>query len=264
MKGKLNSQSVLLAFLLLPLCASAETWHLNQIDIFGDLNFSDDFGDGLRNSPPTSSLIDQLGNTTEAGGALQFDSSDGGFLFSLPPFPDALRDQVIFNQPVADLISGGTTLQAHFQPMLTAIAVGSIADLYGIFITSFAGGAFLNVAQDFFGNPSVVYLDEMSNVIGIDAINLAGVTGDIVLDLSLDQSTDLVTPRYSIDGGVSFEEYGTWDFASGLIDVDYTPLFAGDFVALGAYGQTAVPIPAAVWFFASALGVVGWVGRKAA
>lgn len=245
MKNKLNSLSVLILLLSLPIFANAETWRLNHFDISGDLNFSDDFEDGLRNSPPTASLIDSFGNTTEGGGALQFDSSDGGFLVVHPPFPDALRDVAVFNQAVVDLPTGGTTAQARFQPMLAEIAGGTSADAYGMFITSFSGGAFLAIAQDFFGNPSAVFLDAAGTVYGADNINLPGVTGDIVLELALDQSTDLVTPRYSIDGGTSFVEYGAWSFSGALIDVNYMPLFPGDFVGIGAYGQTAVPIPPA-------------------
>ena len=260
MKTGSASLWVVVSLLCAPVFAHAETWRLNQLDIIGDVNFTDDFADGLRNSAPTSSLIDQLGNTTEGGGALQFDSSDGGFLFMNPPFPDAIRDQIVFNQPVVDLVSGGTALRGHFDPMLTEIASGSTADAYGIFISSFSGGAFLNVSRDFLGNPTVAYLDETGAAVGFDGINIAGVTGDIVLDLSLDQTTDEVTPRYSIDGGTSFIEFATWDVSGALIDVDYTPLFPGDFVALGVYGQTAVPVPPAILFLGS--GIAALVFRR--
>ena len=73
--------------------------------------------------------------------------------------------------------------------------------------------------------------------------SIAGVSGDTVADYAL---------GYADDMGEYFAAYiaGYDDSQSGNT--------SGKFA-----GSTVVPVPAAVWLFGSALGILGWVRRKA-
>ena len=268
MKFSTNHQ-IIVAATLFGLCTPAysATWLLNEFDVFGTgspVVFNDTFDDGDRFSPPTSSLVDYVGsNVGETGGYLTFDSGNGGIFMDLPPTGpdsnDVMRDAVFLNNPITDQLTSEQKVVGAFDPLLGQMRSGR-GDTYGIFLSSFSGGAFLSVSKVLGTGPAVIFEDEAFNIIGTDVIS--GVSGDIVLDLALDHSTDLVTPRYSVDGGLSYIDYVDWDFNAGLVAVDYTPAFPGDFVAAGALGQTAVPLPAPVLLFCSALGALGCMRRK--
>lgn len=259
--------------------------------------FIDDFDDGDRNATPTSSLVDFAGsNVTESGGFLIFNAEDGGIQVDLGggaiPY---VRDEVFVDIQIPDNTGDGFTLvAAQFDSDLSQLGVGGIDDTSSGFGITFAGvydptvvvspppgailgaqGAQLGVFNSSVSGCATVYFTDIQPtgfLTGFDVIDPActgvPITGDIVLRLTLLQDTitnpalssnNLLVPEYSIDGGITYVSYFTWDSAapapdgfgsSFLIPVSY------DSTVVSVFGQTAetqlnpysVPMP--VWALA--------------
>ena len=207
-------------------------WQLDSLEANGDINYSDDFSDGLLNVLPTSRLSVFLGTVTESGGSLQFTDSDGAGVSSIPS-PGTLRDTVLLDSIIPD--NGlGTTWTGSFIPNLLSLTTLPIGSGYGVQINNAGNPNFeqatLAVVSDGNGNTGVGLFDSLNNLVDSALIN--AITGNIVLSLHADPVNDLVTGSYSIDGGSSFNAL------SNSISI------SGDLRAW-AFGQaTTVPVPA--------------------
>ena len=71
------------------------------------------------------------------------------------------------------------------------------------------------------------------------------------IGLSLYNVGGFLYPSYTLDAGQTFVTASSWQYDSGYAGT--TPLGA----ETRAFGQTAVPVPAAAWLFASALAGLG-------
>ena len=273
--------------------------------------FIDDFDDGDRTAAPTATLVDFAGsNVYENGGYLVFDAGNGGIEVDLGgttiPY---IRDEVFIDIQIPDNTGDGfTAAAAQFDSDLSQLAVGGINDTSSGFGITFAGiydpnvvvspppnailgasGAQLGVFNSPISGCATVYFSDIQPgglLTGFDVIDPActgvPITGDIVLRLTLLQDTitnpalsgnNLLIPEYSIDGGLTYVNYFTWDSAapapnglgsSFLIPISY------DSTVITVFGQTAenqlsefkVPLPFwALAIIATLLTVIAGVVR---
>lgn len=245
-KGVGILSTLIILFLYQSAAYAAYEWRLRSFESSGDVNFFDDFDDGLIDTGPTGSFFNWNNATnTENAGDLVFTDADGinpagafGFdLVSFGPIPDD---------------GGVTTLTGVFQPDIAAVQ--SLPEASGYWIQIFreggGDGAFLGVFSDGLGNASVAFLDDTSPV-PIDSQIVTVASGDIVLQMDLDTTNDLIVARYSTDSGTSFSVLSG---SAGLVG-------NGRFLAGGQGPMSAVPIPQTVWLLM--MGLAPLCRRKA-
>lgn len=192
---------------------------LDAVSVSGNLNFSDDFGDGLRNSPPTSAFADYNGTVTvEQGGFLILNSTNGSF-----PRPDLgvnenwIEGLVDLTTPIVDGGMGTTVLSASFRPDVPPAGLdGSMLSHYGVVLgTAGLQSVEIGVQNLFDVAVRIFFFDNRTGgFLGQDAIPPSSITGDIVLELVVDHATDTVLPRYSVDGGTTFVDGADWGQAA--------------------------------------------------
>jgi len=92
------------------------------------------------------------------------------------------------------------------------------------------------------------------NVQGVSILP-GDITGDILLSLAFDDTTDLFQGAYSLDGGTTFlSPFSAIAASSTVQEMGWN---------LGAESFTVVPLPSAVWLFGSGLiGLIGIARRK--
>ena len=91
--------------------------------------------------------------------------------------------------------------------------------------------------------------------------------GATILDMvEIDQTQ---APNDFTEGGVLWEDLAVYTLAGDTLTVRLSDLASpsgrtviADAVRFERLGATIIPIPAAVWLFGSALGLLGWVRRK--
>ena len=88
---------------------------LERLEVSGNQTFLDEFDDGLRNSPPTDQIVDQLDTVTnEAGGVLLFQDADGSIV-SLAPEGTVFTDAPFLSSPaIVEGASGTTQIAARW------------------------------------------------------------------------------------------------------------------------------------------------------
>jgi len=151
---------------------------------------------------------------------------------------------------------------------LTSLAnLGDTESGFGMSVTNLAGqGATLGVFNSpLSGNPFFYFLDNtyltdgaptVSGYEPVDSSQLPS-PGDYIW-LSIYNDGNYLYPSYSYDG-TTFVTQNNW------MSAGHFPQFAGTTPAnanVNAFGQTAVPIPAAAWLFASALAGLGLTRRN--
>jgi hypothetical protein len=245
---------------------SAFEFALDFYSVTGDgvTDFSDDFNNGVLDPP----LFSVLPGTVTESGTHVFLSDANGSLPLGPPFAPMTATDTIggFAAPLSDVGAGTLTISARFRNDAPAIASQPTGPSFGIDFISLDASNLLQedislfVAKDTAGDVSAFFINDDLSGGGTWADHLNGadgadkiptVTGDIVLELVLNQSTNLVLPRYSVDGGVSFIEFAGWDDISGGAQTFNFSDLGGSFPT--AFGTGFVPVPAAFPLFVSAL-----------
>jgi len=238
-------------------------FEFESFTVTGSITFDDDFEDDLRDSLPTSLLVDQADGTAtvEEGGALVLSDSDGSadtFIGSAILRADTVS---LESMPITNSGSGSTTVTGSV--MRTFVAPTELQT------TQFAGVQFGSTTDSDVTtlgvrltdhSVAIVWLEIVAGVrvfLGSDSFTRDDTTGDIVLELSLDQSTDSAVARYSLDGGSTFVEQGDWESPplTGRFDFDQD-LFA----QLMASAET-VPEPSASLLGAASLAVLSLLAR---
>jgi len=183
---------------------------LDEFEVTGNLAFYDDFEDGLRDSPPTSALLDwQTSVSVEQDGHLILDS-DNGFILRPDIGVGWIQGLVELSTKLPDGGTGTSTFAVSVRPDVP----GLWPDHYGIVLEEYPdrGGIELGVRRlgtsDFL---EIFFLDNETSVrLATDLPPIASLSGNIVLEMIVDHATDTVLPRYSVDGGVTFKGGADW------------------------------------------------------
>jgi hypothetical protein len=213
------SAAVFGAVLLAPVPIGATGFHfeLDELAATGQIAFFDDFSDGSRTAPPTGALLDGVGVTTEANGALVFTDTDGyGLVGGV-----TAQDGVVLAIGLSDGL-GDAELEATFSvglPMENgqAVGVGVVNAGTGPGPSNF-GIAISYATAPSAGNPcgpGLIVFAQFggfgSSFAGCDVLDPAAVTGPVRFALLLDDATNQVTGSYSLDGGASYSAMSAWD-----------------------------------------------------
>ena len=150
-----------------------------------------------------------------------------------------------------------------------ASLTGDFESGFGMTVTNAAGeGATLGVFNSpYSGDPYFYWLDNTyltldgSPIVnGFHPVDLAPAGSDGFLRLSIiDDGFGFLLPSFSYDG-VTYTALDEWDSTFILGGVFYGISPSGGEAT--AFGQTAVPVPAAAWLFASALAGLGFTRRN--
>ena len=228
-------------------------WALDRFELSGDVILVDEFNDGIVGAP----LPDSIGMTAEQGGFRIF--SDAGAAPFTEPFSLAgftfNNDTIIASTAfIFNTAAGSTAATATWRPDIADVATRGFGSGYGIMLSTAANLHILGVLADGAGSAFVTYRSG-STVFGRDLIDAVG--SSVVLELRLDQATDVVSARYSPNGDVeaNFIDFATWDEVLASPDaVNYDPF---GFAFAGAFGQLTVPLPASVLLMLSGLAGLG-------
>lgn len=224
-------------------------FEFDSFAVAGSVTFADDFEDGDRGSAPTSALVDRSDGTLtlEEGGALVLSDSDGS-AETITESTLLRADTVVLESlPITHSETGTTTVTGELSPLPGFIlpTPDQTRQFAGVELGSTTHFDVTSVGVMLAGNSvTIVWMevvDGTSTMLGSDAVPRGDVSMSegIVLEISLDQSIDSALARYSLDGGSSFVEQGSWDSppVAGGFDFDQD-LFA----QLSASAQT-VPEP---------------------
>jgi len=235
---------------------------LDELCMTGNVDFSDDFEDGSRTTPPTAAFVDYLSTiTVEQDGFLVLSSANGSY-----PRPDlgAELDWIggLVDAPlIVDGGSGISTITASFRPDIPPVGLDGIHfPHYGIFLGTEGLQAVEILIQGLPSALSVIFFDNRTQQrLGTAFVPASSVTGNIVLELIVDHASDTVVPRYSVDGGATFVAGVDWFDPAGpgpVFDVRDDAFVS--FFALGV-----VPEPGTGLMLATGLlALVGFARRR--
>jgi hypothetical protein len=125
------------------------------------------------------------------------------------------------------------------------------------------GGTLYNVdfdadAYSTFGGDDEFWTTEAEASVAVDAINalfvansVYGIANDSIPDC---EGSPCYTVKFEPSSGVLAYAFGDWLNAGWVYGSEFDPLATG--------WSVAVPVPAAVWLFGSALAGLGWMRRK--
>ena len=154
----------------------------------------------------------------------------------------------------------GTSNVAYFPAANIAALTGNPSDSesgFGITIESLGFGAQLGIFNSPVTGTPYIYFNDMTYGNALNAYTALPSASFDHIGLSIYNDGLYLYPSYTLDYGLTFVTAGSWDYDSG---------FAGTTPEAGAqttaFGQTAVPVPAAAWLFASALAGLGWTRRN--
>jgi hypothetical protein len=234
---------------LQPAATQSQSGFLAAVDDFtvsGNLDYSDDFNDGSRDTLPSSLLLDSqpfpldqsVGRTgtAEMGGYLVLEGGGSGSLspaataanpilatsaksekFVRGPLAGSVRDTVFLDEPISDGGAGLTTVTASFAAEVPrdAVAACPAAEAYGMFLaganeaTQAFAGVYLKATSAGANAVQLSFVDQDSKVIDRAVIHDFDTTvgRDLVLRLTVDHLADTVAPSYSVDGGTTFAKF---------------------------------------------------------
>lgn len=163
-----------------------------------------------------------------------------------------------FNREQVTGGASGTSNVAYFPAANIAALTGNPSDSesgFGITVENSAGqGAQLGIFNSPVTGTPYIFFNDMTYSNALNAYTALPASFDFI-GLSIYNDGFYLYPSYTLDAGQTFVTAGSWDFNSYA---GTTPLGA----ETTAFGQTAVPVPAAAWLFASALAGLGWTRRN--
>jgi hypothetical protein len=162
-------------------------------------------------------------------------------------FPTFNREQVTGG-------ASGTSNVAYFPLTNITALTSNPADIdsgFGITIENASGqGAQLGIFNSSVTGTPYIFFNDMTYGNALNAYTALTASSGYI-GLSLYNVGGLLYPSYTLDGGLTFVAASSWDYDSGYLGT--TPLGAETTV----FGQTLVPVPAALWLFTSALAGLG-------
>ncbi|GEM_PF-5579411 len=163
-----------------------------------------------------------------------------------------------FNREQVTGGSSGTSNVAYFPAANIAALAGNPSDSesgFGITVENAAGeGAQLGIFNSSATGTPYIFFNDMTYGDALNAYTALPGSFDSI-GLSIFNDGAYLYPSYTLDGGQTFVAAASWDFNSFA---GTTPVNA----ETTAFGQTAVPVPAAAWLFASALAGLGMIRRN--
>lgn len=248
---------------------------VDDFAVSGNLDYSDDFNDGSRTTPPSSLLVDSqpfpmdlsVGETgtAEMGGYLVLEggantlstaASANPILatsaksedFVRGPLAGMVRDTVYLNEPITDGGSGKTTITASFAaevPTTSTAAACPATEAYGMFVaganeaTQTYQASMVKASSAGTNALQLSFVDQDARVIDRAVIQDFDktVTGNLMLRLTIDHLKDTVVPSYSVDGGATFSK-----FNEGAALGVYSEAI-GDEVYAGVLAEGPAPAP---------------------
>ncbi len=129
-------------------------------------------------------------------------------------------------------------------------AITDIAAISAVDIRIVTTGGFLEFVNGNAQDVDIV-VDDVGNILSGDlTLQATGLTSGVVLDALINLGPGSLT---GADGGPGTIDPGDWEATT-----------QGAFVAAGSGAFNVVPVPAAAWLFGSALGLLGWLRKRAA
>jgi len=250
-------------------------FRLLELEVVGQSAFFDDFEDGLRfSAPPTSILLD-LGNfstnnrtvTVESGGALIFTDTDGARQFTSENGIPLVNDGVRYDNVPRFLDGAGNyTILATLAPVTpTESYQAFLLDLTAFDVSPqerFLFGFDWRSDQLEFGSPCGSGFQAWAFVadayLACNGIDPAAVTGDIVMKLTVNDTTNELNYLYSTDGGATFLAMSEFEF-SGAQVANFPPLAffgSGSGVTLNIVAEGLLPEPHVALLLLIAAGAV--------
>ncbi len=259
----LVAATVLLSGAQISHAAAEFDFEFESFAVAGSVTFNDDFEDGLRDSGPTSLLVDSADGTTtvEAGGGLVLSDADGSAETIDGETVLRMDTVVLQSLPILNSGSGTTTLTGTLSGSFVLPTPFDTTQFSGVQLGSTSDSDRTVVGVELVGAGVSVALIEVvggiRTILGSDPIARGDVSENFVLEISLDQSLDSASVRYSLDGGSNFIEQGSWDSppVAGTFDYDQN-LFA----QLSAFAET-VPEPSAWLLSVTNLTVLALLAR---
>ena len=217
-----------------------------------------------------------LANYTLSGGGLYIDSAaatitdvpgqstnyiENGLSYNYAYFAPDSADLNFgtFNREQVTGGASGTSNVAYFPAANIAALTGNPSDSesgFGITVENASGqGAQLGIFNSSVTGTPYIFFNDMTYGDALNAYTTLPASFDFI-GLSLYNVGGLLYPSYTLDAGQTFVTSASWDYDSGYAGT--TPLGA----ETTAFGQTAVPVPAAAWLFASALAGLGLTRRN--
>ncbi|MDG1662545.1 MAG: VPLPA-CTERM sorting domain-containing protein [Pseudomonadales bacterium] len=164
-----------------------------------------------------------------------------------------------FNREQVTGGASGLSNVAYFPAANIAALTGNPSDSesgFGITVENASGqGAQLGIFNSSVDGTPYIFFNDMTYGDALNAFTTLPGSFDFI-GLSLYNVGGFLYPSYTLDGGQTFVTSASWDYDSGYAGT--TPVNA----ETTAFGQTAVPVPAAAWLFASALAGLGMTRRN--
>lgn len=239
--------------------AQGYDYDVTELELTGASPFFDDFADGERSLPPTSSLQDILGTTTEGVGSLRLTDADGAAPTSFPNGATGGNNVALLTSTGFFDGAGPASFITTWSGPLPTLSGDEYTDAFGevlfffpepvdpgpqTFSLSVTASGFLGTlpfveCQHADPQVAMLYTEPFLTIAACDPIDPGDVTGPIVLRLDFDDAGNAFSFAYSLDGGASFKPSSSW--ALPIASLPVASMQAGSALPGVSASATALP-----------------------